>query len=170
MKTLQLPIRAPVADPAIKPTIANAPAHDATAQLRVLIVYDEAAAGRQALGTLTRLLAVDAEPMHLLPALWRFELLDDPHGCQQALADAAGADLLILATHKPDAIPEAVEKWVSAFLAQRRESSTAILALFGAEDDWSISVQDKVSAALDVPFAMRGRPLRTRRIAGVVAA
>jgi hypothetical protein len=118
---------------------------DALAPLRVVIAYDGIPAGRRALEMLNRILKQDHEAVHLFPTLWRFDLLDNPESRARAIADALAADLLILSASAPDVIPDTVENWVSVFLSRSRETSTAILALFGTEDEWKISIHEAVS-------------------------
>ena len=114
---------------------------DAPAPLRVVIAYDDVPAGRRALAMLDRVLQHDHAAVHLFPSLWRFDLLKDPEWRDDAVADAITANLLILSTSGQETIAEGIDGWVSTFLSCRRETDTAILALFGPDDEWTISVQ-----------------------------
>jgi hypothetical protein len=137
---------------------------DTAAPLRVVIAYGDIPAGRRAMNLLTQMLQRETNTVHLIPALWRFDLLEDPDWCERALADAVAADLLILATSKPHSIPTGVDRWVSALLSQRRGTGTAILAWFGSDDEWSISVQEGAHSPENAACFPSGRvrPMQSR--------
>jgi hypothetical protein len=120
---------------------------DAPAPLRVVIAYDDRAAGRRALAMLNRVLRHEPGAVHLIPSLWRFDVLETAECSERALADAIAADLFILSTSASETIAAGIERWVSTFLSRRRGTGTAILALFGPDDEWSISIQEADSAA-----------------------
>ncbi len=111
--------------------------------LRVLIVYNDAAAGRRAMGILRKLAAHSAERLRVAPILYRFELLDDLHWREAAETDAADSDLIILATSAADELPESINDWAQASLARRNGASTAMLTLFGSQEAWSVWIQDE---------------------------
>ena len=111
--------------------------------LKVLIVYNDAAVGRRAMGVLLKLAAHSAEPVRVAPTLYRFELLDDPHWRELAAADAADSDMIILSTSVADELPETVNAWAKASLARRGGASTAMLTLFGSQEAWTVWIQDK---------------------------
>jgi hypothetical protein len=121
------------------------------APLRAVIAYDEVSAGRRAMGMLNRLLEQEKQSVHLLPELWRFDLLHDPDWHEQAISDALRADLLILSTSHLGTIPSAIERWISAILARRQGASIAILSLFGCQNDWSFAVQVPAIPEFAVP-------------------
>ena len=128
---------------------ANASHHRDSAlpvKLRVAIAYSDRAAGRRAMNLLTRIRQHEPNGVHFRPTLWRVDLLEDPDWREKALADAVAADLLILATSASHSLPACVDRWMSEVLSQRRGSSTAILVTFGADDEWSILVQEDADA------------------------
>jgi hypothetical protein len=119
---------------------------DHAVPLKVTVVYDGLPAGRRAVSTITRMLNQAEEPMHLVPALWRFDVMDDANCRARATADAVASDLLVLATDRPDALPTHVESWVSDFIARRRGTSVTILAMWGMEDEWTVSLLERSAA------------------------
>lgn len=111
--------------------------------LKVIIVYNDAAAGHRAIGVLLRLAACSAEPIRVDPILYRFELLDDPHWREAAATDAVECDMIILSTSAADELPESINEWAKASLARRGAASTAMLTLFGSQDAWAVWIQDE---------------------------
>jgi hypothetical protein len=124
---------------------------DDTAPLKVVIVYDRVSAGQRAMSMLTRLLEPEMHLVNLSRSLWRLDLVHDPEYTERIIADVTAADLLILSTYGPPAVPSAIDHWVSAFLSKQRRARTAILSLFGHLDNWSISIQEVIDASLDLP-------------------
>jgi hypothetical protein len=121
----------------------------AVAPLNVVIAYDGIPAGQRALSMLTRLLGQEIQTVNLYRSLWRLDFINEPECCEQVIADATAADLLILSAGKPEAHPSAIEDWVSLFLSQRRGVSTAILYLLGCPENWSLSFQERFVARTD---------------------
>ena len=111
--------------------------------LKVLIVYNDAAAGRRAMGVLLKLAAHSVERVSIAPTLYRFDLLDDPNWRESAATDAAESDMIILSTSAADELPESINEWVKASLARRNGASTAVLTLFGPQEAWTIWIQDE---------------------------
>jgi hypothetical protein len=127
---------------AIDGAIMSGHAHDAV-PLKLAIVYDSVPAGRRAMAVAKRMLEESGDTTGCAPSVWRFDLLDEPRCREHATIDAVAADLLILATEKPDALPTTVENWVSDFLARRRGTPVTILAMWGLEDEWTISLYER---------------------------
>lgn len=110
--------------------------------LKVIIIYNDAAAGHRAMGVLRKLAANSTEHIKVAPVLYRFELLDDPHWREAAASDAAESDMIILSTSAADELPESINEWVKVFLARRSGASTAMLTLYGSQDAWTVWIQD----------------------------
>jgi hypothetical protein len=123
-------------------TVSSQPAHEVV-PLKIAIVYDSVPAGRRAFSMVKRVTDQTGDSTQLVPAVWRFDLLDEPACRERATADAVAADLLILATEKPDALPSTVEKWVSDFLVRRHGTPATILAMWGVEDEWTSSLYER---------------------------
>ena len=110
--------------------------------LKVIIVYSDSAAGHRAMGVLLKLAANATERLKVAPILYRFELLDDPHWREVAVSDAADCDMIILST-SADELPESINEWAKASLANRGGASIAMLTLFGSQDAWTVWIQDE---------------------------
>jgi hypothetical protein len=111
--------------------------------LKVIIVYNNVAAGHRAMGVLLKLAANATERLKVAPILYRFELLDDPHWREVAASDAADCDMIILSTSVADELPESINAWAKESLASRSGASIALLTLFGSQDAWTVWIQDE---------------------------
>ena len=120
---------------------------DHAVPLRTVIAYEDVPAGRRAMSTLCRLLASAGEPVHLFPALWRFDVLADPDWKEEARRDVRMAELFLLATSLTSAVPPAVEQFVGEFLGEARSTGAMLVALFGPEERWTIELQPRPGAA-----------------------
>jgi hypothetical protein len=134
--------------------------HDAAVPLKVAIVYDSVPSGRRAVSTMRRLVGQTPEPTHLVPVLWRFDVLADAAHQARATVDALDADLLLVATDRPEALPPHVEAWVTDFLTRRRGSPVTILAMWGLDDDWTVSLleRDEVGRMQPTTSSVAQRP------------
>lgn len=75
--------------------------------------------------------------------LYRFDLLDDPCWLEAAVTDAADGDMIVLSTSVSDELPESINQWAGPILADRSDSSIAMLALFGSRDAWTAWTRDE---------------------------
>lgn len=113
-----------------------------TMPLSVVILYETAAAARRAVGMISRLVSLSDSEFALKPVLWRFDLLEYASLAQAAASDVLRADLLVLATEKTRALPSAAKRWLEECFAHGKGPRPATVALFGADDDWSILAED----------------------------
>lgn len=116
-------------------TLAFQPDPDPVADWVVVIVYDDARAGRRAVITLDAVVQQLGGKTRLQPQLWRFDLLEDPDWRAAATHDVAQADLLIISASSKAALPPQVQRWVDESLCQNCGTATAVAALLGPEDD-----------------------------------
>jgi hypothetical protein len=122
----------PPADP-----IAFPPATGPVVPLNVLVLYGDAAAGRRAMAVLHRLATLlDAPSVDLRPVLWRFDLLDEPHWREGALADSVAADLVIFASSGLGSLPEAVNSWAVRCAARPPGKLLTMVKLLGEAGAW----------------------------------
>lgn len=108
---------------------------DGKQPLRVVIAYDDAAAGKRAMRTMGNLTKGLADEIKLQPLPWRFDLLADTDWFRVAASDAVNADILIIATSSAKPLPDAVGRWVEDAISQKRGTSAAVVALFGPEEN-----------------------------------
>lgn len=122
-------------------------AHDATISdqvpLNLLIVYENAPAARRALRIVSRLASQTGDDIAYHCTFWRYDLLSDLEWRRAATIDALDADLTILSGRDADEMPPRVTQWMEECRLHRGERSHALLALFDADDSWSISLRDQ---------------------------
>jgi len=61
---------------------------------------------------------------------WLLSELRTPHLRAIAAADAAGADIVIVALHAAEHVPPEVKSWIDLWIAKRGAKPTTLLALF----------------------------------------
>jgi hypothetical protein len=67
--------------------------------------------------------------------LWKFDLLRIPELRDVAATDAAGADMILIATHGDGELPTEVKAWIDGWLVEKRkmyERQSTLAALFDA--------------------------------------
>jgi CheY-like chemotaxis protein len=101
----------------------------------VVIVYDDAPAGRRAVISLDAVVHKLGGKKRPRPRLWRFDLLEEPEWCATATTEAAQASLLIISATSKGALPTTVQDWVHRWLGQSRGTAAALAALLGPADD-----------------------------------
>ncbi len=104
-------------------------------QLRVVIAYNEIAAGKRAMRVMTELGREAGEQLDFHPFPWSFNLLADTNWGAIASSDAVQADILIIATNSPHPLPAAVGQWAEAAIDCKQGTATAVIALFGTEEN-----------------------------------
>jgi hypothetical protein len=88
--------------------------------------------------------------------LWKFDVLRTPELRDVATADAARADMILIATRGAGELPEEVKTWIDAWLARKgkvRNGQSALTVLFDAPPD-------KVGASALAQFAYLQRVAR----------
>ena len=104
---------------------------DAAASWGVVIVYDDAPAGKHAIHTLEGVRRQLGGRIALHPSLWRFDLLEDADWRAAATAEAVQAGLVIISTSSKGDLPAAVRDWVHGCLQAGTSSPSALVALLG---------------------------------------
>lgn len=131
----------------------------------VVIVYDDAPAGEQAIRTLNEVARHLGERVKLRRLLWRFDLLADPDWRAEAAADAAGAGLMVVSAS--GSLPRAGLDWIRAVLQHPPGGPGALVALLGGEDDPAGSASPRLkllkeaAAAAGVQFFSPSLQLQT---------
>lgn len=103
--------------------------------LRVVIAYDDLAAGKRAMRVMADLGQGLGDDLDFHPLPWSFDLLGDVDWREVAASDAVNADILIIAMNSAGTLPPAVERWVATTIAQMRGTNAAVVALFGSEEN-----------------------------------
>lgn len=104
---------------------------DTNQALRVLIAYNDLAAGKRAMRVMISLGKGLGDDLELEPLPWSFELLQDADWRQVATRDAVNADMVIVATSDSRPLPPAVKRWVENIVGRKRGLDAAVVALFG---------------------------------------
>lgn len=104
---------------------------DAQAPVRVLIVYDDVAAGQKAMEMLADLRHRIGVPSCFEPVPWSFGMVADVGWGAVAALDAATADVVVVASSaEVRTLPGPVVRWIGSVLGGLREGSAAVVALF----------------------------------------
>jgi len=108
---------------------------DVEQSLRVVIAYNDVAAGKRAMRVMANLRQRfgDAIAFRLLP--WSFDLLTDTGWSEAAARDADEADMLFIATSSIHPLPFAIEQWVETAISRKRGTAAAVIALFGPKEN-----------------------------------
>ena len=113
----------------------DADSTDTESALRVVIAYNDVAAGKRAMRVLADLGKGLGDDIEFQPFPWSFDLLADMDWREAAARDACNADILIIATSSASPLPPAVERWAKAAISQKRGTATAVVALFGSDEN-----------------------------------
>ena len=122
---------------------------------RVLIVYDDAAAGRCGMESYQRLLSQFGQEFDFQIRLWSFEILQGTGLNELAARDAIEADAIILATHFGDELPAGIKRWMEGWIPQKRGRKAAMIALVGATAAGTRDYLKQVSADAGMDFLSR---------------
>ena len=99
---------------------------------RVVLLYDEAPAGRAA-ATAAELLRTHVQPRAVMRcSVWRADLLEYAGWLDQSLADAAVADFIIVASTRPEDLPELFTQWRQMLRARSPETEPVTVCLVDA--------------------------------------
>lgn len=99
------------------------------------------------MSTINEVLRAARSKHALKPMLWRFNQLTDSKWCDASMVDAAQASVVVLASTSTQTLTPELESWIGRFLARNRGRHTTLVALFGAEDAWTISIEETTVAA-----------------------
>ena len=124
---------------------------DATEPPRVVIVYDDFAAGARAVRLLTRMKNEAGAEAALSPVPWSFDYLAELPWRSLALRDIDAADLLILSISQFEEIPHAINCWITTCLHRSRVQSIPVLAMFDDDDVWPLLLETTTAVAPGPP-------------------
>ena len=103
--------------------------------LRVVIAYDDLAAGKRAMRVMTDLAKAFGDDIEFKPFPWSFDLLADLGWRAVAANDAIKADILIIATSRAGPLPLTIGRWAEDAIHRKRGTAAAVVALFGSEQN-----------------------------------
>ena len=104
-----------------------------TPEFRVLLAYQDFAAGLRAKEFFDRLVRDHGGLFRFICHLWKFDLLLAPGLEDQAVAEAAKADMIVIAAHDESVVPSTVKVWFERWLRRSRIPG-ALVALVDASD------------------------------------
>jgi hypothetical protein len=108
---------------------------DTEQALRVVIAYNDLAAGKRAMRVMADIGKGLGDEIEFQPLPWSFDLLADLDWRDVAAHEAVNADILIIATSSASPLPPAVGRWAEAVISGKRGTSAAVVALFGPEEN-----------------------------------
>ncbi len=106
----------------------------ASRSLRVVIAYEDLAAGKRAMSLISQLGKDFGDDIQFEPLPWSFALLADVDWRTVAACDAVRADILIIATSAVGPLPVAIGRWAEDAIGGKRGTSAAVVALFGPDE------------------------------------
>lgn len=80
--------------------------------------------------------------------LWRFQQLESAHWRDRAVNAARDADVVVLTSSTPGALSPAMEAWANDFLRASLGRSITLVAIAGAHEAWTISLEQPLAKAL----------------------
>ena len=96
---------------------------------RVVIAYDDFAAGKRAMDTCNFLASQFAGEIELRSSMWKFDVLRSTKLSQIAVDDAIDADVIIVANRRDSGLPDEVKSWVNSWVPRKRDPAAALVAL-----------------------------------------
>jgi hypothetical protein len=108
---------------------------DTNRPLRVVIAYDDVAAGKRAMTVLSDLGQRLGDDIQFQPLPWSFDLLTHLDWREVASSDAVNAEILIIATSAGNSLPPEIGRWAETTIDRKRGTASAVVALFGSEEN-----------------------------------
>ena len=102
-------------------------------RLRVLLAYEDVGTGLRAKQALDRLMAGFTGSVDVALAVAKFELMRDPAVREQAVADAAQAEIIVLSAHGPGELPASVKLWLKQWVELGCDHARAMVVSLDAE-------------------------------------
>jgi len=113
--------------------------------INVVIAFEDAAAGKHAESFYEHLSKKLHGEFEFTRYQWSFSLLEDESVRDVAAHDAAMADIVIIATHGDEELPERVDAWFQAWVG-RNAGPMALVALFDRHPECPETREDLRSA------------------------
>lgn len=96
---------------------------------RVVMVYDDFAAGKRAMDACNFLVSRLGGGIEVRSSMWKFDVLRSAKLNQMAVDDAIEADVIIVANARNSGLPEEVKEWVNGWVPRKRGQAAALAAL-----------------------------------------
>lgn len=107
---------------------------------KVVIAYDDVAMGVRAkhvFDSVARTMEPDCTPVL---NIWKFSMLQMPELADSAVIEAAAANMIILALHEDNGVPQEARTWIENWLALRARAEGALVLLFDPAKNPSTAV------------------------------
>jgi len=101
--------------------------------LKVVIIYDDFAAGQHAIRTSKSLLD-QLSDFEFQTTLWKFAVLRSPKLKEMAAQDAAEADVVIVAAHVRGELPTDIKSLLELWVERKKQGPTALVAMLGGAE------------------------------------
>lgn len=95
----------------------------------VMIVYDRASAGVQAVKMVDRLIKRLEWSVEFQPELWRFDMIEHPSLRETATTDASRAQMLVVAVDGSRDLPAGITEWLQSCQTKSDSMNAALVAL-----------------------------------------
>jgi hypothetical protein len=96
--------------------------------MRVLIAYEDFAAGNRAMAILKRIGRQCGGPGRLIHMMWRFDVLSDSSFLELAVSEALAADIIVIAARDGQGLPQKVRHWIARWFLMKEDRPLALLA------------------------------------------
>jgi hypothetical protein len=103
--------------------------------VRVVILYQDADAGRRAIEVFRQLDAALSNEFRFTQTMWKFDLLRVATLAEIAASETAAADLIFVAPALDRQLPIEFKKWLETALASAKKGPGALVALFESSQD-----------------------------------
>ena len=105
--------------------------------VNALVAYEDFAGGTRAKSLLESVGRSCGAEGQLIYSMWKFDVLAVPRLMQMAAEEAAAADIIIIAAHEREALPDAVLDWINLWRGSRTHRPRALVAIVEPDDrDW----------------------------------
>ena len=109
--------------------------------LKIVIVHEDLITGIEATTLLSRMAAqleaefeIKSDTWQMDSGIWKFEMLRDPELWEQAVAEAAAADMIIISVGDAG-LPACVRHWIEKALPMKEGGPAALVALLDRDND-----------------------------------
>ena len=119
----------------------------------LFIAHADVPTARQAMTRLGEWLRRTRPECRLVPMLWRFDQLGDPHWQKLATPDLGRAAGLVIALKKDAGPGPELEAWLSLVAKRARGRTISAMVIIDGEETWTVSLQHLPPKAVPRPPA-----------------